>query len=50
MADETTTGAKTEVLISDAEVDKRKKMIKIAIIVVIIAALGWVVWKYVLKK
>lgn len=50
MADETTTGAVKEVAVDAASEDKKKKMIKIAVIVVIIAVLGFVVWKYILKR
>lgn len=50
MADETTTGAVKEVAVDTAADDRKKKMIKIAVIVVIIAVLGYVVWKYVLKR
>jgi len=50
MADETTTGAVKEIAVDAISEDRRKKMIKIAVIVIIVAVLGWVVWKYVLKK
>ena len=50
MADETITGAATEITVDTAAEERKKKMIKIAVIVVIVAVLGWVVWKYVLKR
>lgn len=50
MADTTITGAETDVTINNAAEDKKKKIIKIAVTVLIVAALAWVVWKYILKK
>jgi len=53
MADETTTGATKEVAIdADAQVaqDKRKKIIKTVVIVVLVSAAAWLIYKYVLKK
>jgi predicted metal-dependent hydrolase len=50
MAGEETTGAVKEVAIDVAAEGKRKQMIKIAVIILIIAVMGFVVWKYVLKK
>jgi hypothetical protein len=53
MADTDTTGATKELSVDTeklAATDSKKKTIKMILIVVIIAALGFVVWKYVLKK
>jgi len=50
MADESTTGATAEVTVDVAAEERKKKMIKIAVIIIIVAVLGYVVWKYILKK
>jgi hypothetical protein len=51
MADETTTGAKTEVSVDNTAAEaSKKKMIKTIIIVVVVAVIAFVVWKYVIKK
>ena len=50
MADTTLTGAETDVTLSAAAEEKKKKIIKIAVTVLIVAALAWVVWKYILKR
>jgi nitrate reductase NapE component len=52
MADETTTGAAKEITISNDAIkeDKRKKIIKYAVIAVIVIAVGFIVWKFILKK
>lgn len=50
MADETLTGAKEEVTVDTAKVEQRKKIIKYVIMVVAVIAVGWFVWKVVLKK
>ena len=50
MADTTITGAETDVTINNAAEDKKKKIIKIAVTILIVAALACVVWKYILKR
>ena len=50
MADTTLTGAATDITVDNAAEVKKKQMIKIAVTVLIVAALAWVVWKYILKR
>lgn len=50
MADETTTGAAADITVDTAAEAKKKQMIKIAVTVIIIAVIGFVVWKFILKK
>lgn len=51
MADETTTGAATEVQISnDAKADTKKKIIKYVIIALVIIGVFFLVKKFIIKK
>jgi hypothetical protein len=53
MADETMTGAKTDVQVNNDAVlaaDKKKKLIKTIVTVVLIVIAGYVIYKYIWKK
>ena len=50
MADQTLTGAQTEVTLDTTSADKKKKIIKYVLIAVGLVAAFWLVKKYLLKK